>query len=190
MGVAVYGGARPDVGAAFGTAFTSSAFDLVVGDLTPGLYQLAVFARSSVSGTFSNVKTVTIQMLTGAAIVIDTPVEGATLGPVELRGWAIDRAAAQGTGVDTVHVWAYPNPGSGAAPLFVGVATYGLPRPDVGAVFGEAFSNSGFSLTITTPRYGMYQIVAFAHSTVTGSFTSHATRTVDVLAAETMGAGR
>jgi len=40
-----------------------------------------------------------------------------------IAGWAFDATAATGTGIATLHVWAFP--ASGAAPQFVGVAAYG-----------------------------------------------------------------
>jgi hypothetical protein len=39
----------------------------------------------------------------------DIPANHATVGqPFTIAGWAIDLAAASGTGVNTVHIWAYP----------------------------------------------------------------------------------
>jgi hypothetical protein len=84
-----------------------------------------------------------------------------------VAGWAIEVGAATGTGVDAVHVWAYPS--SGGAPLLVGVASYGAARPDVGAIFGSRYTPSGFDVTGSLPA-GTYTIVAFAHSTTTNSF--------------------
>jgi hypothetical protein len=95
----------------------------------------------------------------------DIPASGATVPTsFTMAGWAIDRGAPWGTGVDTLHVWAYPNPGSGAAPIWVGVATYGFPRPDVGAVFGARFSNPGYAINVSTLPPGYYQIVLYAHN--------------------------
>ena len=49
-----------------------------------------------------------------ALMVLDTPVLGSeVVPPFVVAGWAIDLAAWSGTGVDAVHVWAYPTPGSG-----------------------------------------------------------------------------
>ena len=86
-----------------------------------------------------------------------------------VAGWAFDPNARSGSGVDTLHVWAYPNPGSGAAPRFVGAAGVGYSRPDVAAVFGPAGATSGYGLIGTLPP-GIYDLVVFAHSTVTGTF--------------------
>ena len=60
-----------------------------------------------------------------ALMVLDTPVFGEVVQPFVVAGWAIDLAAWSGTGVDAVHVWAYPTPGSGATPIFLGVADPG-----------------------------------------------------------------
>jgi hypothetical protein len=104
-------------------------------------------------------------------MAVDTPAWGSEVTqPFIVAGWAIDRAAWWGTGVDTLHVWAYPNPGSGAAPIFLGVAAYGGQRPDVGALFGAAFTPSGYGLTVDGLAPGEYDLVVFAHSAVTGTF--------------------
>jgi hypothetical protein len=89
---------------------------------------------------------------------------------VFVAGWALDRGAPQGSGIDTVHVWAQPVGGGSAS--FLGVATYGIPRPDVAAAYGDArFTNSGYGLlgSINTP--GTYDVTVYARSTVTQAFT-------------------
>lgn len=101
---------------------------------------------------------------------IDTPVPGTEVeSTVIIAGWAFDRGAARGTGIDAVHVWAYP--AAGVAPVFLGAATYGGIRPDVGAAFGDRFDASGFSLNVTLPP-GTYDIAVFPHSTVSREFAS------------------
>ena len=106
-----------------------------------------------------------------ALMVLDTPVLGSeVVPPFVVAGWAIDLAAWSGTGVDAVHVWAYPSPGSGATPIFLGVADPGGVRPAVGAVYGDAFAPSGYELTVSGLAPGVYDVVAYAHSTVTGTF--------------------
>jgi hypothetical protein len=87
-----------------------------------------------------------------------------------VTGWALDAASTSGTGVDVVDVWAYPVAGGSA--LFVGSATVGTYRPDVGAAFGASrYSASGFDLNVSgaLPR-GDYNLVVFARSSVIGSF--------------------
>jgi hypothetical protein len=67
-----------------------------------------------------------------------------------------------------------PSPGSGAPPVFVGVAGYGAERADVGAAFGAArFTPSGYSVTVNDLPPGSYDLVVFAHSTVTNSFSNY-----------------
>jgi hypothetical protein len=85
-----------------------------------------------------------------------------------VSGWAIDRGSGGGTGIAAVHVYAYP--ASGAPPIFLGSATLGDLRPDVAAIFGPAFQSSGFHLTTPAIAPGGYRIVAFALSTVSGTF--------------------
>ena len=77
-------------------------------------------------------------------MALGTPSNGSSVTmPLTVSGWAVDRGAASGSGVDAVHVYAYPNPGSGKAAGFLGVATNGAARPDVATLFGGQFTNSG-----------------------------------------------
>ena len=80
---------------------------------------------------------------------VDAPSASATVAaPFVIHGWVLDQASATGSGIDAVHV--YVAPASGAR-TFLGAATIGTSRQDVGAVFGERFNNAGFSLTVTAP---------------------------------------
>ena len=88
--------------------------------------------------------------------------------PILVAGWAADLNSADGTGVDTVHVWAYPIDGS--APIFVGAAEYGGARPNVATVHGERFLKSGYGLTVQGLAPGTYDLAVFPHSTVTRGF--------------------
>ena len=86
---------------------------------------------------------------------LDAPTNGArAIQPFELRGWAVDlgkiRGPGRGPGIDQVHVYAYPSPGSGEAPVFVGLATYGSTRANVAVAYGTQFTKSGFTLTVET----------------------------------------
>jgi hypothetical protein len=107
------------------------------------------------------------------AMSIDVPSPGATVTqPFALAGWAIDRAAApgSGTGVNTLHVWAYP--AGGAPPVFAGVASYGDYRPDVGAAYGAQFTYSGFAVSVSGLALGQYTFAVFPYSTVGSNFTA------------------
>ena len=54
------GGARPDVGAALGSSKWSTSGFYVAGTLTAGNYTLVVYAHSAVTGTFNNVKVLSL----------------------------------------------------------------------------------------------------------------------------------
>ncbi len=179
LGVADYGVERPDVGNVFGAQFVRSGYWLTVGALDPGEYTLVVFARSTVSGTFfAQAHHITVRA-GNPLMALDTPADGATHAqPFPLAGWAIDRDAPSGPGVDVLHVWAFP--AGGGTPTFVGVASTGGARSDVGAIFGSQFTNSGYSLAVTGLAPGTYQIVVYAHSTVTGTFNQWRVVTVSV----------
>ncbi len=181
LGAATYGGARPDIGQAFGSPFTNSAYWLVVANQPIGSWQIIVYAHSTVTGTFNQSRVLNLTLLAHPLMWVDTPVQNAaTTLPFIVAGWAVDLAAQTGTGVDAVHVWAYPNPGSGAAAVFLGAATYGGSRPDIGAAYGSQFTNSGFSLTVQNQDPGEYRLIVYARSTVTGTFNQALTLTVFV----------
>ncbi|MDQ3417440.1 MAG: hypothetical protein M3541_01425 [Acidobacteriota bacterium] len=66
LGTATYGGSRPDVGASFGAQFTNSAYTKQITSLTPGTYQISVFAKSTVSNQFMLSKSVVVVVVNGA----------------------------------------------------------------------------------------------------------------------------
>jgi hypothetical protein len=165
-----YGQARNDVGAAFGSRFTNSGYGVSVNSLSPGAYTISAYARSALTGAWQTASS-TITVAGGPLLAIDTPAIGMTVAqPFVIGGWSIDVSAPSGTGVDGVHVWAYPNPGSGQAPIFAGIAQYGISRTDVGAVYGGRFTNSGYNLAVKGLRPGLYQFSIYSHSTATGTF--------------------
>ena len=101
---------------------------------------------------------------------IDTPTSGGHVEqPFNVAGWALDLGAGDGSGIDTVHVWAYP--ASGGEPIFLGVAAVGGgDRSDVAAVYGKQFSGSAFGLTVSSLEPGTYDIVVYPHRSSTKSF--------------------
>lgn len=172
---------RPDVAAWLGPQFGPSGFNAFASSLAPGTYTLAIYAHSSVTNTFAPPVLRRIQVASGVLVNIDTPTAGSTTYPgLNIGGWAIDRAAASNNGVESVHVWAYPNPGSGQAPIFLGVTVVGASRPDVGAIFGSRFTPSGFNFAIPALTAGPYLFAVFPYSTVTNSFGAPATVSVQV----------
>jgi hypothetical protein len=80
-----------------------------------------------------------------------------------VAGWAADLDSADGTGIQMIHVWAYPR--NGGAPIFVADAAYGGTRPDVAAVFGDNFRDSGFGLRVQGLPPGEYNLALFPWST-------------------------
>ena len=171
LGAAQYGNARSDVGSLYGAQFTNSGYSLSLFGLAPGQsYDITTYARSTLTGTFNDVRTVRVAVLgSRVRVTVDTPASGATAAqPLTIAGWAIDQSSATGTGVDAVQIWAHPADGS--APLFLGSATYGGARPDVGTAFGDSrFAPSGFSLTTTALAGGAsYDLVVYARSAASG----------------------
>jgi hypothetical protein len=168
-GVATLGGARPDVGAVFGTQFSTAGFSLNV-TLPDGAYQLVTYAHLVSTGAFSIAQAVSITTGTVSSplMAVDTPGNSAVVSKngFAVSGWAIDRAASSTSGVDAVHVWAFPT--SGGAGIFVGVGSP-VARPDVATIYGPNFLNAGFSVSGSLPT-GNYTLVVYAHSIVTGTF--------------------
>ena len=165
-------GTRPDVGAIFGTQFAPSGFGLVVSGLPPGVYQLWLFGWVDALGTFGIVRTVDVTIVSSTLLAIDRPANFSTVNqPFHLAGWSIDTSAPSGTGVDTIHVWAYPI--TGGLPVFVGVPALGGVRPDVAAAFGSSrFRPSGYNMAASGLAPGTYDLVVYSHSTVTNSFSA------------------
>lgn len=83
-----------------------------------------------------------------------------------VAGWAADLDSPLDTGIDVIHVWAYPR--NGGDPIFVGQAAYGGKRPDVAAVYGDRFLKSGFGLRVTNLEPGDYTLAVFAWSSANG----------------------
>ena len=105
----------------------------------------------------------------GVQVAIDVPRSQRDVElPFLLAGWAADLDAATGTGIDTLHVWAYP--ATGGAPVFLGTPTLGGARPDVAAVHGDEFHQTGFGLMVQGLSAGNYDLAVFPWSNVTGGF--------------------
>lgn len=196
LGVAGYGGERRDVAARLGPAFANSAFVLPNVTLPAGPYTIVVYARSTITGTFSGeARAITVRPPGDPFMALDSPQNGAIVSqPFLVGGWAVDRDAVwsgntgpypYGPGVDAVHLWAFP--AAGAAPIFLGPATYGGYRPDVPAAIHPSgaqctgyvdpygvcrFGRSGFGAYVQSLPPGDYTIVAYAHSSVTGTFSA------------------
>ena len=98
----------------------------------------------------------------GPQVVIDTPVRG-RIGGRSRSSWADGRriwTQPGGTGIDTLHVWAYPI--TGGAPLFLGVASPAA-RPDVAACTATS-SRPWLRPGGAGPDAGHYDLAVFAWS--------------------------
>jgi hypothetical protein len=105
----------------------------------------------------------------GPQVFIDTPTANATVGRAfSIGGWAIDLDDRVGTGIDTLHVWAYP--ARGGDPIFVGSTEYGGARPDVATIYGDRFTNSGYGIVVDSLPPGQYDLAVFAWSTAKDGF--------------------
>lgn len=162
-------GVRDDVGSAYGSQFRNAAFT-VQATLPPGVYRLVASARSTVTRTFNNSLAVDVTINPGNPVMsLDGPESGSTVSqPFRGGGWAVDLDAPTGTGVDAIHVWAFPLNGGPA--IFVDAAAIGVWRPDVGSVFGAEFTHAGYHFLVTGLAPGVYDLGVYAHSTVSGTF--------------------
>ena len=119
-------------------------------------------------------------------MALDVPTNNSVVSqPFAVGGWAINRSAATGPGVNAIHVYAFPI--GGGNPIFLGVAQYGLARSDIGAIYGSQFTGSGFTITVSTLPAGAYNINAYAHNAASGKFDTVRTATVTVVTAVSNG---
>jgi len=169
---------RPDVsdfyrthGCPSVTAQVGFTFSFDTRGLTPGTHVVKVRVRDDLGGqTDSNTQVVTVANL-GPRMNIDEPLSGATLAPTfTVRGWAADLSAAIGTGVDDVHVYAFPLTNGVAGPGIFICDNYFALRPDVGAILGAQFNNSGFSCQASGFSPGAYRIGAYVWSAAQQKF--------------------
>lgn len=168
---AAYGLPRPDVASIFGPRHMASGFSATIHDLWPGEFSYRVRYVRTTGGEWYDEGTSTFTVTAGPIVAIGVPAWGSAVPSTFLiGGWAIDLRSAAGTGVDAIHVWAYPNPGSGTPPVFLGVADYGAYRPDVGGAFGPQFTYSGFNLIAGPLAPGTYDVVVFARTLASGAF--------------------
>ena len=84
---------------------------------------------------------------------VEVPTEKSLLLPFRVAGWAIDRGSAAGAGVEQVDVL-----DGGCQGQLVGVASYGIERPDVAASYGARFTNSGWQFIIEKLAVGDHNI--------------------------------
>jgi hypothetical protein len=92
------------------------------GDATaasPGTTTIAVSSGAVTCAT--QCATFTVYPSVPTDIALDTPATGSiVIGAFTVSGWALNRAVPSGTGVDAIHVYAFPAAG---APIFLAAAT-------------------------------------------------------------------
>lgn len=163
---------RPDIASIFGSQFASAGFHLDAVWLPPGTYSVVAYPHSYLTGLFAPTNVVTVTVLppvSNPAMSLDGPMNNSSPAqPFLAGGWAVDLGAPAGVGVDAIHVWAFPV--GGGSPMFVAAGTGGGSRPDVGAVFGSRFTNSGYTFTISNLPPGVYDLGVYVRSMVTNTF--------------------
>jgi hypothetical protein len=152
VGNATYGGARPDVCAAFPSRpncpNVGYSFSLNTSGLSSGSHVITVSATDTdgVPDVGAKSVTITVSTPTGPPVVyIDNPTSGAVLtGTATVSGWAIDNGVGVGTPIAGVQIKV-----DGSV---VGSATYGTPRSDVCAAFPGRPNcpNVGFTYALDT----------------------------------------
>ena len=124
-------------------------------NITPG-NSTAGGSNSAAGGTYKATKVL---------VNIDEPTNSQTIGGnFELKGWAVEKSGVNSPEITAVHV--YDGPAAGAENI-VGIATYGIARPDVAQSFGKAnFTNCGFTLGVDSSRLakGTHVLYVYAHN--------------------------
>lgn len=166
VGAAEMGLYRPDA-TSYGPQYSHAGWRVAVRGLPPGQYTVYVSAASAYTGLWGSAP-VSGTVANDVRMLIDAPLnEAGVTQPFAIVGAAADLAASGSTGVEAVHVWARPV--SGGADVYVGAATYGLPRPDLAGYVGgnPQFLNVGFRLeNISSLSPGVYDLFVSARSTV------------------------
>jgi hypothetical protein len=91
---------------------------------TTYFFAVRAYTPTTTSAYSTEVSTTITIVPSQATLNIDGPVlDSIQNGDMLISGWAVDKASTAGTGIDAIHVYAYPNPGSGAAPVFLGKAS-------------------------------------------------------------------
>jgi hypothetical protein len=173
-GFATYGTASdPVLGARFGGQFDRAGVHAFVQLLDgPGTYMLAFYAHSTVDDTFTLVTRLVTIPPPQFVFSLDAPQAGSsTSSPVRISGWVIDRAdvdqTPDGSGIEFIQIYAYPV--AGGAPTLV-CGPYAVdPRPDVAAIFGSRFVNSGFNCE-TPMSAGTYDLAVYLFSSRTRQY--------------------
>ncbi len=163
MGTATYGGARPDVCAAYparpGCPNVGFTYQLNTGLLSVGPHTISVVAMDGDGNPDTGSTPVSVTVIAPAPIIyVDSPAPDATIsGSVTVSGWAIDNATA----IDSVQVKVDGNA--------IGNAAYGSARPDVCVAFPgrQGCPNVGFTYILDTTKLaaGLHTLTLVAMDT-------------------------
>lgn len=182
LGAATYGETREEIARQLGEdRFKPTGFSLNwdTTRVAPGDHVLNVYALSAATGRWekftSKVTVVQKPFADDPLIRVMGPTDGQTTEGVnkEIKGWAVDRNAPSGTGVDQVEVYLDGERGTSAA-VKLGAATYGGNNGDPAQELGDTrFTNSGFTLTWNPSQFrpGPHTVLVYARSTYTDSWT-------------------
>ncbi len=175
LGAADYGQGRNDIGSQLGDArFGKSGFSLTwdASKVTPGDHTINVFTLSAVTGRWDKlsaaVTVVPRPFPDDPVIRIMEPYDNAGLGGAAsvVKGWAVDRNAPTGTGVDKVEVW-FDGPRDVTGSIKLGEASYGNPFGSPGDELGDPrFAPSGFLLAWSPLQFraGTHTLYVYVHS--------------------------
>ena len=119
------------------TGPTTATINVSTVNATPGLKAITVVNPDGQSATSGAILRVT----PGPFVAIDSPVPGSVGQPVTVRGWAVDGTRDRAVPAST-RCTSTPRRQGGAA-MFLGAATYGQSRPDIGAAHGARFTQLG-----------------------------------------------
>ena len=142
--------------------------------LAAGQYTLWIFGRSAAASTFAPAVTVPVTVMPAppptVQATIDRPAPGVNAHAFLVAGWALTQNVSPGPGIVTIHAWALPV--GGGTPVFLGVPALGGPRPDVAALYGDAYESSGFYLPGATLPSGTWDITVFLWPAGANGFTT------------------
>jgi len=98
--------------------------------------------------------------------------------PFILSGWALDRVAEEGVGIDEIQVYE----GEECSGVLLGEGSPAIARPDVIDSYDldDRYMNSGFEVIVTPPAPGLMTITTCIRSTYTEMFQAVDTRIVIV----------
>jgi len=87
------------------------------------------------------------------AMNIELPNQEAVKIPFTVSGWAVDLSSIASAGIEAVQVL-----DGGCEGIVIGIAEYGLERPDIESSYGVQFRYSGWQFEVTRLRPGDHSL--------------------------------